>query len=62
MKQVLAAIGLAVVAAALPACRDVHGEARPPARAVKVIEPQPAGRASGTRYAVTIQPAQQILL
>jgi RND family efflux transporter MFP subunit len=62
MRQVLAAIGLAAAAAALPACRDVRGEARPPAPAVKVITPRPAGRPSGTRYAVTIQPAQQIQL
>ena len=62
MKQEIAALALAGIAAALPACREVHGEARPPARAVKVIEPQPAGRPSGTRYAVTIQPSQQVLL
>src|SRR5262249_48625434 len=62
MKQVIAGLALAGVALALPACREVHGEAKAPARAVKVVEPQPAGRPSGTRYAVTIQPAQQILL
>jgi len=62
MRTVIAGIVLAGAALALPACREVHGEAKPPTRAVKVIEPQPAGRPSGTRYAVTIQPSQQIVL
>jgi len=41
MRQVFAAIGLAAVAAALPACRDVHGELRT-TLVYSVIPPLPA--------------------
>jgi multidrug efflux system membrane fusion protein len=62
MRHVIAWIAMAGSAVALSACREVHGEAPAPARAVKVMEPHPAGSPSGTRYAVTIQPSQQIPL
>ncbi|HJZ73607.1 MAG TPA: hypothetical protein VKE51_17825, partial [Vicinamibacterales bacterium] len=62
MRTVIATVALAGAALTLPACREVHGEAKTPTRAVKVAAPQPAGRPSGTRYAVTIQPSQQIVL
>jgi RND family efflux transporter MFP subunit len=62
MRPMIAGIVLAGTVAVLPACRDVHGAAPAPARAVKVLEPQAAAAPSGTRYAVTIQPWQQIPL
>jgi len=62
MRTLLTWVALAGVAMTLPACREVHGETSMPTRAVKVVEPQPTGRPSGTRYAVTIQPSQQIPL
>jgi hypothetical protein len=62
MRHLIAAIALAGTALALPACREVHAaEGTVPARAVKVITPQPAARLSATRHPATTQPSHQVL-
>ena len=55
---------LVVVAASLlsTACREVHGEPRPLPRPVKAAEARPAEAPNGIRYAVAIQPYEQISL
>ena len=57
MRHLIAAIALAGTALALPACREARAaEGTVPARAVKVIAPQPAARPGATR-----QPSHQVL-
>jgi len=56
----LLAAGLAV--AALVGCKDVKGETRPTPRPVKVLETKAPEAPSGARYAVSIQPYEQIAL
>src|SRR5262249_52404487 len=59
----LRACVVAIAASVLFAgCHDVHGEAGPSARPVKIIEARPSAASSGIRYAVSIQPYQQIPL
>ena len=55
---------MAVVAGAalLAGCREVKGEAAPPARPVKVMEARPPEAPAGVRYSVSIQPYEQIPL
>ena len=43
-------------------CREVHGEAPRDARPVKVTEARPAEAQTGVRYAVSIQPYEQVPL
>jgi len=63
MTRIFAIMTIAVSAAALTACRDVHGEAAHPApRPVKAMEVRPAETPSGIRYAVSMQPYEQIPL
>lgn len=54
----------AVIAAAAfaAACQDVHGDAPAPARPVKAAEASVSPATEGIRYAVSIQPYQQIPL
>jgi RND family efflux transporter MFP subunit len=62
MKHLALAAALAGSAFALAACREVHGETRLLPRPVKVMaarQPEPSG---GFRYAVGIQPYEQIPL
>jgi len=62
MTRLLAFVAFAATACALGACRDVHGEAPLPVRPVKVAGARPAEAPSGIRYAVSIQPYEQIAL
>jgi len=63
MTRILAFMTIAASAVALTACREVHGEAAHAApRPVKAMEARPAETPSGIRYAVSIQPYEQIPL
>lgn len=63
MAPVLTALAASLSTVALSAgCRAVHGEARPTPRPVKVMEARAPESAAGARYAVSIQPYEQIPL
>src|SRR6185295_12996396 len=50
------------IAITFSACREVHGEAPPAPRPVKIAAARPAEAPAGIRYAVSIQPYEQIPL
>jgi RND family efflux transporter MFP subunit len=62
MNRVVAIISIGAAALALSGCRRVHGEVAPAHRPVKVMEVRAADRATMPRYAVTIQPYEQVAL
>ena len=53
---------IAAAAAGLAGCSDVRGAAAPAARPVKIAEVRPPEARGGARYAVNIQPYEQIPL
>lgn len=59
---ILGGASIGLVAALFAGCRDVHGEAPAPARPVKAMAVRAAETPSGIRYAVSIQPYEQIPL
>jgi RND family efflux transporter MFP subunit len=54
--------GGAIALGTMIGCDDVRGEAPVPARPVKVMEARPAEGPTGIRYAVNIQPREQVSL
>src|SRR5262245_6574079 len=62
MTKIISFIAIAGLGAALSGCREVHGEAPVPPRPVKVMDVRAAEAPSGVRYAVSIQPYEQIQL
>jgi RND family efflux transporter MFP subunit len=55
-------LAFAGIAAVAGACREVHGETAPPPRPVKIAPVRPIQQPAGIRYAVSIQPREQISL
>jgi membrane fusion protein, multidrug efflux system len=63
MTKIPAFITIAAAATLAVGCREVHGEAAShAARPVRVMEVRPAETPSGIRYAVSIQPSEQVPL
>jgi len=57
-----AAVMAAAMAAAAAACKDVKGDSRPEPRPVRVVEVRAPDAPNTARYAVSIQPYEQIAL
>jgi RND family efflux transporter MFP subunit len=62
MTKLTSLLAIAGAALAVSACREVHGEAPPAPRPVKITAARVSEAPSGIRYAVSIQPYQQIPL
>jgi RND family efflux transporter MFP subunit len=60
--RALSACTLAAVAALSAACSDVKGETRPAPKPVRVADVRPPDAPGGARYAVSMQPYEQIAL
>lgn len=62
MTRFTSLLAIAGTAIAVTACRDVHGEAPPAPRPVKIAAARQTEAPAGIRYAVSIQPYEQIPL
>src|SRR6185295_2451012 len=63
MTKMFTFVAIAGSAIALSGCREVHGEAAAaPPRPVKVMDVRPSDAPTGIRYAVSIQPSEQVPL